>query len=263
MAGYFSFSEKIRKLLYGTPWGEVFPPKSNPSTLAVDGRTCCLRVLREYVTDLTFFREDAKGRPPIPFQIRPENFLIEWPDNPAQMAHPSVVVLPSRAVFDAFGLAGYVEEYSRDVYAPGTVLQWQSEYVEVINLEVHAASKAERRGILAGLDVAFSPTEQMSGVRFQVPAYYNELVCFSLNRREIMDDLDGARRRRRAQVELEMRFNVVALVNYAALVPTAKVVTDVDEDTGAVVEVDDLEDIGDELVACGEPARTQLPGTVP
>jgi|ERR1700722_2280464 len=224
--------------LLGTPWGQVFPPKSAAPFPALDGRTAALYVLRDYVTALTFWRYAGPSAPPTAFQIKPENFYVEWPDFTADMVTPSVAIVHSRADYDVIGLVSYIEEETQDVYAPNTVLQWQAEYVETINLEIWTSKKSERRALLAGLETAFSPTEQASGLRFKMPLYYNELVVFTLMRREIMDEPDAARNRRRAQLEMEMRFNIVALVNVVDAKPVIKVNVDVDLDTNIPVNLD-------------------------
>ncbi len=235
------FPARARNLLGPglSPWGEVFPPRSNPRSLTIDGRTAALRVLREYITDLTFYRAgDKSGGPPVAFQVKPENFHIEWPDNVVDMVTPSIVVVQgANADYAVVGLDSYVEEDTVDAYAPGTVLQWQSEYTETFNLEIWASSKAERRAIIAGLEVALVPTEQMYGVRFRMPEYFDELVCFTLQRRRLMDTDSSARNRRIAQLEIEMRHNVVALVNYAPMMVQSVVQVDVDYQ-GVEVEID-------------------------
>jgi hypothetical protein len=234
-----ALNNQLRTVIQGVPWGEVFPPRAQPpaSQLSIDGRTAALHILREYVTNLTFYRFMGSGVPPQPFQIPAEHFYIEWPDSTEDMVLPCAAIVHSRADYDVIGLVSYVEENTRDVYAPGTVLQWQAEYVETINLEIWTSKQSERRAILAGLEVSFSPTEQMSGVRFMMPEYFNELVCFTMMRREIMDEPDAARNRRKAQLELEMRFNIVTLVNYNEFTPTMKVNTDVDQDTQVPVNL--------------------------
>jgi hypothetical protein len=216
-------------------WGEIFPPRANPPPLSVDGRTVALRALRDYVTALTFYRSGGMGKPVIPFRIAPENFHIELPDNPQDTKLPSVVIMGSRADYDVIGLVSYIEEGTLNKFAPGTAVQWQMEHVETINVEIWASAKAERRAILAGLEVAFTPYEQMSGIRFILPDYFNELVCFTIMRREIFDEPDAARNRRRAQIELQMRFNVVTLVNVLPLNSSSTVNTNIDQTTGQPV----------------------------
>jgi hypothetical protein len=223
------FPSDVRPLVQGIPWGETFPPKPNPPVPSLDGRTAALYVLRDYITALTFRRYAGPSAPPIAFKISPANFHVEWPDSNQDEVTPSISVTDDRADYDVIGLVSYIEEDTINLYAPGTVLQWQAEYVETINLEIHTSKKAERRAICAGMEIAFSPTEQMSGVRFQMPLYFDELVCFTLMRRENMDTEDSARNRRVAQIELQMRFNIVQLVNVADMQPSVVVNTDVDQ----------------------------------
>lgn len=230
----------LTDILFGDPWGRVFPkrPPVPAATQEVDGRTVALRILRDYVTALVFYLPNAKGLPPIPFQMLPENFHLEWQRGmPDSLKFPSCVVEGSRSDYDAIGLVAYVEESTRDVYAPGTVLQWQAEYIETINLELWASEEPSLRSMLAGIETAISPTEQMSGLRFRMPDYFNELVCFTLNRRENYGESDASKGRRRAQVELEMRFNIVALVDYVQLQVSTSVETNVDATTGQVFDL--------------------------
>jgi len=245
--------DAIRKLLFGTPFGEVYPAREPPPPLALDGRTVALRLLRRYLAALTFYRTGATvidpetrqptAGAPVAFAIPENSIHIEWPDYEEDLVFPCISLLATApAEMLAIGLTGYVEENSRDVFAPGTIVQWMSEYKENIALEIWASSKAERRAILSGLEAALSPTEQMYGLRFSMPDYFNELVCFTVSNREIFEDPDAARNRRRARLMIEMRFNLVALVNYNPLVGIVKVEVDVDQDTNeAVVLVEESE----------------------
>jgi hypothetical protein len=236
------FSPEVGALLQGTPFGEIFPPKQNPDFLAIDGRTAAMRVLRKYISFLQFFRAGDKGQPPIPFQIPIDDIHIEWPDNEVDMRFPSIVFLSQgRANYDAIGLGTNLLEQTADRFGAGTVLQVQSEYTENFAIEIWASKKPERRAILAGLEVALTPTEQMYGIRFTVPEYYDQVCRFTLMDREIFDEPDGALNRRRARLYLEMTINMVALVNYRRIEPMMKTEVDVDEDTGVPVDVDQLE----------------------
>jgi hypothetical protein len=49
--------------------------------------------------------------------------------------------------------------------------------------------------------------------------YFDQTVCFTLFRSMSPDGSDSARNRRKAQIEIEMRFNIVSLVNYGTLEP--------------------------------------------
>jgi hypothetical protein len=239
MAG--RFTAHLRSLLVRNqnPFGETFPPRENPPVLAIDGRTAALRVLREYVCNQVFFREMGRGVPPAPFRLKEEQFEIEQPDKNKDQVSPSIAVIPGDHVdYDAIGLGVCVEEETRDLYAPGTVLLRMSEYTELIKLEIQSDYKSVRRGMFAALESCLSPTELMYGIRFRMPEYYEELVCFSLMRRGMADDATSALNRRRGWLEVEMRFNTVALVNYVPLDVSVQVNTDVTQPYGVPVVLD-------------------------
>lgn len=226
---------RLKRLLVGEPWGSVFPPRPAPPGQSLDGRTAALEVLRDYVCDLRFFRQGAPGAPPIPFQVRPENFHVEWPDNEDDLNSPSIAVIPAQAKYDPIGLTNYVDEDSLDVFGRGTVLQAVDEYQEQIKLEVHASHVSERRALLAGLETAFQPTEFMAGVRFKMPSYFGQIVTFGLLTRELVEGPDSAKNRRKATVTLDMRFVVVSLQNVAKMTPHVRLDVDSDADTGVEV----------------------------
>lgn len=206
-----------KDLLVGRPFGDVYPPRQRPRLPDVGGRTAALRVLRRYVSELTFFKSAGHGRPPTPFRVPEDRFYIERPDPEVTVLYPSIVVLPGDGTYDVPGLTSYPFEASRDIHGKGTVLQVQSEWKEICNLRLTASSRAERRALVAGLEVAMVPTESFYGIRFRMPDYFGEVVCFTLNGAKYEDDDDAQRNRRFATIEMEMRFNVVALVNYVGL----------------------------------------------
>lgn len=226
-------SKEIRDLWIQPPFGDVWPPRDQPPPQTVDGRTVALRILKKYVSELKFYRPGGKDRdgrpcPPIEFQVLPANIHIEWPDDPVELqtSFPSIVFLSqSAAEYAAIGLATNYDEESVDRFAPGTMVQIQSEFTETFALEIWADSKAQRRSLLAGLETALTPFETMYGIRFRMPDYYDQLVCFSLGSRNLVDDDLGTKNRRRAQLLIEMRFNVVALVNVNRLDPSTTVET--------------------------------------
>lgn len=231
--------KKLRDLIFGDPFGEIFPPKPNPEPPAIDGRTVALRLLREYIAAQNFWRSMGPNVPPKKFNIPEEHIHIEWPDNEEDLVTPSIAFAQkSDGVYEAYGLTCYVDERTADVFAPGTVVQWQSEYVETFTIEVRASKKAERRGIIAALETALTPTEQMYGLRFRMPDYFDQLVCFTLQSRKLNDDPNSAKDQRSASLEVLMRHNTVALVNYRPLTPMVGVNTDVDETTGLPVVLD-------------------------
>jgi hypothetical protein len=224
-----NFSKELRGLLFGNPFGEIYPPRQNPPPPIVDGRTHALRVLKRYFQELQFNRsggtdENGVVRPPITFTLPERDIHIEWPDNPEDVHLPAIALLAEdRGQYEAIGMTSYVDEESRNKYGDDTIIIWMSEYQETFVVELWAQTKAQRRAILAGLEVAFSPLQQMAGIRFRMPEYFDQLVCFELQNKEIVEDDLAVRNRRRARLRVLMRFNVVALVNATDFAPVVTV----------------------------------------
>lgn len=257
-----NFSQALRDLLWGTPWGQTFPPRDQPPQPPSDGRTVAMEILKRYIAELVFHRigevdkRTGQRGPTIPFQIPPASIHVEWPDHEEDLVFPSIALLSTGpADYAMIGLTSYIEEKSKDVFLPGTVLQYQYEHTETIAIEIWASKRSERRAILAGLEVALTPTEQMYGVRFRMPDYFGQLVCFSPSKREVFEEPDAARGRRRARVDVEMRFNVVALVNYNTLTVSLGVTTDFDEVANQPVVLDPNVPSGKLELFNDEPAR--------
>lgn len=236
-------SETIFDLVRGQPWG--FGKKTNPAAGAVDGRTACLRVLRSFIAELTFRRPGDKdpvtGRlgSPIAFQIPAKDILIGWPDSVEDLRFPSIVMLSGgTAEYDALGFATYIEESSEGVYGPGTVLHGMAEIRETLVLDCWASKKPELRSLLSGLETVFSPSQDMATLRFRVPEYFNELVAFTLKGRELFEEADAALNRRHFRLTIDMRFNLVRLVNTGPIVIEATVAVDADPQTGGDLELD-------------------------
>lgn len=229
------FTKELRAVLFGNPFGEVYPPRDNPAPPVADGRTTALRILKKYFQELTFYRaggKDAAGHelPPIAFQFPERDIHVEWPDDAENIHLPAVAFLSEdRAEYDSIGLTSYVDEATRDVYGPGTIIIQMAEYQEKFVVEIWTATKAERRAILSGLEIAFFPLQQMAGIRFQMSDYFGQLVCFSLEDREMVEDDLAIRNRRRARLRVEMRFNIVALVNAVDFSPTVAISNELPE----------------------------------
>ena len=122
-------SPELKKLLFGTPWGAVFPERANPPPLSFDGRSVALGILRRYLSEITFRRpggRDARGEAlsPIDFKIEQKDIQIGWPDYEKEMNYPSLVFLHGPGDYDMIGLTSYVEETTRDRYGLGTVVMW-------------------------------------------------------------------------------------------------------------------------------------------
>jgi hypothetical protein len=203
-------------LLTGDPFGLITPPRPELPLAAVDGRTIALKILRQYISELHFSRPD-RGRP-IKYQIPLENIHLEQPAQ-QDLAFPSIVFRPGNGQYDLIGMGAYINESTLDRYAPGTAVQDQSEWIETITLECWAETGAQRASIVAGLEQALVPIEQYYGLRFRMPDYFDQMVVFALNAGSRPDDAEAAKNRRWAVLQVEMRFNVVALVNVQTMKP--------------------------------------------
>ncbi len=244
-----AFSKAIRDLLHGpppggTPFGAVYPFRESPIPPLVDGRTTALRILKRYFQEITFYRHggfDANSKaelPPIGFAIPERDIHVEWPDRPDEVHLPALAFLSTGAAdYESIGMTSNVEEGTVNRYAPDTVLIWLYEYVETFSIEIWAETKAQRRSILVGLERVLSPLEYMSGIRFRMPDYFDQLVCFSLQNRELVDDDFATKNRRRARLAVEMRFNVCALYPVNPLESSMEVeVVDGESDEGSEEE---------------------------
>lgn len=253
-----ALSKRIKELLWGQPFGDVWPRREPPPPPVYDGRTAGLRILREYFSELTFFRpggKDELGDPkdPIPFKIPIRDIHIEWPDNEADLHAPSLAFLSiGPADYEAIGMTSYVDENWQKEH-PGELLTWMSEYKETFSIDIWCETKQQRRSVILGLEQSLSPLEYMAGIRFVMPDYYGQLVCFSLQNREIIDDDMASVLRRKARLMVEMRFNVCAAYPVNPLEPVVDLQVDADEDTGnSIVSEADLPE---------EPDEDQEPGT--
>lgn len=240
-----NFSPELRRVIVGNPWGEVHPSRPPPPPPPYDGRTAALRVLKKYISELTFFRSggvdgDGTAKDPIPFQIATRDIHVEWPDDEATLRLPSIALLGAGAPadYDNLGMTTNVEEDSVGKYGPGTVLIDIAEHTENVAIEIWAETKPQRRAILAGLEQALSPLEQMAGIRFRCPDYYDQFACFSMNTKEYVDDETAVFARRKARIVAQLRIKVVRLVNVEFLNPVPTMVVDANEDTGEPVDLE-------------------------
>jgi hypothetical protein len=158
-------------------------------------------------------------------KICEDSFFIEAADSVDSAKLPAIAIIPSKGTYNSIGLTSYLDETTRDRYGKGSVIQWQSEYQEFFTLQIWAANKPMRRALIAGLETSLTPTEYMYGIRFRMPDYWDEMVCFTLGSRTNIDDDLSMKGKWRANLEIEMRFNVVSLVNYEPVQPILTVTT--------------------------------------
>ena len=231
-----SFSKRIRDLLWGEPFGDVYPTREPPPPPVYDGRTAALGILREYITELTFYRPGGKDQlgnplPPIAFQIPRRDIYVEWPDNEADLRAPSLAFLSiGPADYASIGMTSYVDENWQKEH-PGELLTWMSEYQETFSIDIWCETKQQRRAVILGLEQSLSPLEYMAGLRFVMPDYYGQLVCFALQSREIIEEDSNTLLRRKARLLVQMYFNVVAAYPVNPMEPVVDVEVDTDEDT--------------------------------
>lgn len=241
-----NFSEFIKKAFQGTPFGNVYPAKELPIPSTIDGRTAALRLLRRYISELTFYRTgplvseatastDRVYGAPIAFRIKEENIFIEAADKEVELSLPTIAIDPGKGIYNPIGLTAWNDPDTQDVYGKGTIVTWMSEYQETLTIEISASNRAERRALVLGLEQALNPTEQMSALRFKMDAYYGQLCAFSLNAREF-DDSEAMDGRRKARLEVDLTFTQCALVNYTEMNPMLGII--VTEDPSVVVETE-------------------------
>lgn len=229
------FSAFVRSVFQGEPFGNVYPATPPPVPTHIDGRTAALRLLRRYITELTFYRTGemtseataTTGRiygAPVSFQFRPEDVLTEPPDGDHELSLPGIAVEGGNADYESIGIGGtYYPPETKDLYAPNTIVAWLLDYTERIKLEVYAASKAERRAIIIGLEQAFQPTEQ-AYLRFRMDDYYGQLCSFIIQGRTT-DDSEQNLGRWKVSFDLDLNYTVCTLVNYKTLQPVVEVET--------------------------------------
>ena len=211
-------------LIIGNPFGAVFPPSSVDIAKLPkeDGRTHALRVLALYISELTFYRPGDVDGEPLPFRIPLERIHIEAPDNDVDMVLPCIVFSQEAdEEYEQIGLTINLDESTIDKYAPRTVLQIQYDQTETFVIEVWSSKKPERRAIIAGLQTALTPTEYMYGIRFRMPDYFDQPVVFTPVKHRRPDD-QAIKGRRIGKLSVEMRFEVVCLVNYVPLLPVVE-----------------------------------------
>ncbi len=233
-------SPDVREFLWNDPFGlDVYPRRNNPPSPTRDGRSVALILLKRYLADLTFNRPGAcEEDDPIRFQIPESHIHVEWPAPEVELKLPAIALLAQApGSYESRGMTTYVDESTHDVFAPKTVVNIMGEYVEQFVLEIWSETKAHRRSMLVGIEQALSPFQQMAGLRFVMKDYFGQFACLSLQSREIVDDEDAVRIRRRARMVIELRFNVVSLVNVETLTPETTVGVDA-WDNGEAVEED-------------------------
>lgn len=215
-APFVAVSEATRNAIEGGLNDDVQTGAAPLPPRDVEGRTAALSTLFDYFCELTFYRTGGKGKAPYPFRLTRSECHIEWPENVENIHYPSIGVLAGDSDHDPIGLSPVVDESTKDRFGCGTALWRLWDYKEVLQLEVWASSRAERRALVEGLQQALSPSESVSNLRLLLPTYFNQRASYTLLGAIRADD-GAAKNRRRAVLRMELRYDVVRLARYAPM----------------------------------------------
>ena len=203
-----------------TPSESVLTPPPFPEVPLpdFDARTQALRVLAQWFSSLVFRRTMAQGEAPQPFSITPDRVFIEQPDNVEGLQFPSIGILPGRGQYITRGLGG-AEPDDATATVDGLALLVPYDYVELLTVEGWGSKIAERRSIVAAIEVAMGSFEGTTDLRLVMPDYFGLVATFTLMERENIDDLEVPRGRRRVHLFLQMTVPVVVSARFAFLDP--------------------------------------------
>src|SRR5574338_880975 len=207
----------------GTLWQtDGLPARALPS---VDARQVALEALRSYLGSLVFYKKNGTGQT-LPFAIPPENIFIEWPDSEEMVDNgdddfPRIAFLPGEPQdHDFIGNVAFGDESTANVYAPGTMIYLWAEHVETMTMLVWARDVWERTALIAGLEVAFNPVQEVSGLWLKLLNYFNYTAEYSMESGGRREEADAIRNRRTAEFQITLRVPKAMLVNVPDLQPS-------------------------------------------
>ncbi len=220
----YQVTNPLRRALDGSLGGQERPPRPPPPLAPVDARQHALEALRDYLAEIRFRILDPPGEPRV-FGLEPGRILTEYPENQDTAAlFPRVVMLPGEAQYLPRGLSPIVFEHSRHRHGRDTVLVCAHEYREEFRLEVWATTRAQRHALVAGIEQMISaPLQETPGLRLRLPRYHDAVANFQLERRANVGDEDAVRRRRKSDITLSLRVDVLRLVNARTMQPVVEV----------------------------------------
>lgn len=206
--------------LVTSPYGRVWPVRAERPLPDTDTRTIGLRRLCEFFSLLRFQRRGTIPGQVIEFRVPIENIHMEQPDAVKELKFPAIGILPGHGTSEPMGLGPakvLVDTYN--LYKNGTVLVKQGEYLEDFIVEVWGTHRAERRALIAGISAALRSADDSYSTRIRLPEYYDQIVEFTLNGQQHIDDPDVVRGRRRGFLFVGMRLAEVQLINVNEMNP--------------------------------------------
>jgi hypothetical protein len=197
------------------------PPYPEIPLPDVDARTHALRVFARWLSALVYRRTMAPGMPSEPFSITPDRVFIEQPDNVEGLQFPAIGILPGRGSYLTRGIGG-TEPDDATATVDGLALLVPYDYQELITVEGWGSKIAERRSIVAAIEVAMGTYEGTTDLRLIMPNYYGLVATFSLMERENLED-ESVRGRRRVHLFIQMTVPVVTAARFLPLIPNIAV----------------------------------------
>jgi len=236
-----------RSMLTPPPWPAVPLPD-------IDARTHALRIFAKWLSSLSYRRTMAPGQPSEAFAIGPDRVFIEQPDNVEGLQMPTIGILAGRGQYLTRGLGG-AEPDDDEATVDGLALLVPYDYSELLTVEGWGSKIAERRSIVAAIEVAMSTFEGTTDLRLVMPEYYNLVATFSLMERENLED-ESVRGRRRVHLFVQMRVPVVAAARFATLDARPGGTVKIDLGMGGVADQLDAASLAAAALATSSPEAT-------
>jgi len=181
-----------------------------------DARTHALAVLARWFSALEYRRTMAASAPTEAFYVPPERVFIDQPDNVEGLQFPAICILPGRGQYQTRGIGGASPD-EEVVTVDGLSVLVPYDYTELITVEVWGSKIAERRAMVAALEVASGSYEGTTDLRLVMADYFGLVCTFSLMERENLEDVETPRGRRRAHLYFQMTVPVAVAARYATL----------------------------------------------
>lgn len=177
-----------------------------------DARAALQRGMKEYLEQLAF--EEAEGGREMRFRA----VFDVWSEPEELAEHPAAIVYATgEGKYDGDNFAPSLNPNDR--LDDGRFVVKLAEYEIDLTIECYCTDPEQRIGFSMMLEEALSPVDWMSGVRLELPHYYNARGEYALISNSQPDSADEALRRQRLlTITVRGRLPVLRLSGY----PTAK-----------------------------------------